>query len=62
MGSVADLLGVGSTLVMFFLVIAGVMKVFQVASDVRELKEVLQDIRRNTQHPALVAARSAGRL
>jgi hypothetical protein len=58
MGSVADLLGVGSTLVMFFLVIAGVMKVFQVASDVRELKEVLQDIRRNTQ-PAVVPAHAA---
>lgn len=52
MGSVSDLLGVGTSLVMFFLVVAGVMKLFQLATDVRELKDVLQDIRRNMKHPA----------
>jgi hypothetical protein len=50
MSSVADLLGVGTTLVMFFLIVAGVMKLFQLGSDVRDMKEALQDIRRNTQH------------
>jgi hypothetical protein len=59
MGSVSDLLGVGTSLVMFFLVVAGVMKLFQLATDVRDMKEVLQDIRRNTQQvvpPAAVPA------
>jgi len=48
MSSIPDFLGAGTTLVMFALVIAAVMKIFQLASDVRELKDVLQDIRRNT--------------
>jgi hypothetical protein len=64
MSSVADLLGMGTTLVMFFLIVAGVMKLFQLGSDVRDMKEVLQDIRRNTQHaippPAVPAAAFGG--
>jgi hypothetical protein len=49
MSSIADFLGAGTTLAMFGLIVAAVMKIFQLASDVRELKDVLQDIRRNTQ-------------
>ncbi len=49
MNSLPDFLGAGTTLGMFALVVAGVMKLFQLASDVHELKDVLQDIRRNTQ-------------
>jgi hypothetical protein len=49
MSSIADFLGAGTTLVMFGLIIAAVVKLFQLASDVHELKDVLQDIRRNTQ-------------
>jgi hypothetical protein len=49
MSSIADFLGAGTTLAMFGLIVAAVMKLFQLASDVRELKGVLQDIRRNTQ-------------
>ena len=52
MSSIPDFLGVGTTLVMFALVVAGVMKVFQIAADVRDLKDVTKDIRRNTQSPA----------
>ncbi len=43
------LLGSATTLILFFCVIAGVIKIFQISTDVRELKDVLQDIRRNTQ-------------
>ena len=30
-------------------IVAGVMKVFQMSSDLRELKDILHDIKRNTQ-------------
>jgi hypothetical protein len=49
MGTIADFLGMATTLLMFAMVGAGVMKLFQLATDVREMKEALQDIRRNTQ-------------
>jgi hypothetical protein len=64
MSSIPDILGAGTTLALFALVVAGVMKLFQLASDVRELKGVLQDIRRNTQGsaglPATVALGASG--
>jgi hypothetical protein len=59
MNSIADLIGAGTTLVMFGLVVASVMKLFQLASDVRELKGVLLDIRRNTQGPVGLPAAPA---
>lgn len=49
MNSLPDFLGAGTTLAMFALIVAAVMKLFQLASDVHELKDALQDIRRNTQ-------------
>jgi hypothetical protein len=49
MNSIPDLLGAGTTLAVFGLIAAVVMKLFQIASDVRDMKGVLQDIRRNTQ-------------
>jgi len=52
MNAVSDFLGAGTTFVMFALVVAGVMKLFQLATDVREIKGVLTDIRRNTQDSA----------
>ncbi len=61
MSSIPDFLGAGTTLVMFALVVAGVMKVFQIAADVRDLKDVIKDIRRNTQSPVgLTAAPALG--
>jgi len=48
MSSIPDFLGAGTSLVMFALVVAGVMKLFQIASDVREMKDALLEIRRNT--------------
>lgn len=63
MSAIPDLLGAGTTLVMFALVVAGVMKLFQLASDVRDMKDVLQDIRRNTQQhaaPSLGAPAASG--
>jgi hypothetical protein len=51
MNSIPDLLSAATTLVLFALVISAVMKVFQLASDVRDLKDVLHDIRRNMQQP-----------
>jgi hypothetical protein len=62
MSSIPDLLGAGTTLAMFALIVAGVMKLFQLASDVRELKGVLQDIRRNTQDPTRLHAPALGAL
>jgi hypothetical protein len=59
MSSIPDILGAGTTLALFALVVAGVMKLFQLASDVRELKGVLQDIRRNTQGSASLPATPA---
>jgi hypothetical protein len=61
MSSIPDFLGAGTTLVMFALVVAAVMKVFQLAADVRDLKDVLKDIRRNMQGPlGLPAAPALG--
>jgi hypothetical protein len=52
-------LGDIASLVMFALLIAGTMKVFQMASDMREIKDVLSDIRRNTQRVSAPAASQA---
>jgi hypothetical protein len=49
MTSIPDFLGLVTPLVILGLIVAGVMKIFQVASDMQELKELLKDIRRNTQ-------------
>jgi len=51
MGVISEFVGVLISYLMFGLVVAGVIKIFQLASDVRELKGVLVDIRRNTQEP-----------
>lgn len=48
MNSLPDFLGAVTTLAMFALIVAAVMKLFQLASDVREMKDSLQDIRRKT--------------
>lgn len=56
MTSIPDFLSLATSLVALALVVAAVMKVFQLASDIRELKDVLKDIRRNTQglaHPSV---------
>jgi hypothetical protein len=65
MSAIPDFLGAGTTLAMIALVVAAVMKLFQLASDVRDLKGVLQDIRRNMQgtaslHPATPALGVSG--
>jgi hypothetical protein len=49
MSSIADFLSLVTTLVVLGLIVAGVMKIFQMASDTQEMKEILKDIRRNTQ-------------
>ncbi len=43
------LLGSATSLVLLLCVGAGLMKLFQIAGDVRELKDVLHDIKRNSQ-------------
>jgi hypothetical protein len=53
------LLGSATTLVLFFCVIAGVIKLFQISTDVRELKDVLLDIKRNTQDLSVARPASA---
>ncbi|HEY1760277.1 MAG TPA: hypothetical protein VGG72_33190 [Bryobacteraceae bacterium] len=52
MSAIPDILGAGTTLVMFALIVAAVMKLFQVSTEVREMKGVLLEIRRNLQVPA----------
>jgi hypothetical protein len=48
------------SIVLFALLAAGIMKIFQVASDVREMKDAVLDIKRNTQDiPLPVPARQA---
>jgi hypothetical protein len=37
------------SIILFALVATGIMKVFQIATDVREMKDALMDIKRNTQ-------------
>jgi hypothetical protein len=59
MSSIPDFLGAGTTLVMFAMVAVGVMKLFQLATDVRDLKDVLKDIRRDMQGPVGLPAAPA---
>jgi hypothetical protein len=42
------LLSSAMTIILFVCVAAGLMKVFQIASDVKELKEGMQELKRNT--------------
>ena len=49
MFSPQDFLGGIDNLVMFFLVVAAVWKLFQMATDLHEIKDALLDIKRNTQ-------------
>jgi hypothetical protein len=60
MSAFPDIMGAATSLVMFALIVASVMKLFQLASDVRELKDVLQDIRRNTAQAMLAPTPEAG--
>jgi hypothetical protein len=46
MTSFQDFLGLATTLMVLGAIAAGVMKIFQIASDMQELKEILKDIRR----------------
>jgi hypothetical protein len=48
MASLQDILSLATTLLVLGVIVAGVMKVFQMASDIQELKEILKDhLRRN---------------
>jgi hypothetical protein len=39
----------GVTIVVYAVILAGVYKLFQIATDVNEMKDLLRDIKRNTQ-------------
>jgi len=39
----------GVTIVVYAVILAGVYKLFQIATDVGEMKDLLRDIKRNTQ-------------
>ena len=49
MTSIQDFLSLATMLVSLGLIAAGIMKLFQIAGDVQEVKEVLQDMRRISQ-------------
>jgi hypothetical protein len=56
-GAAQAFLGDVVSILFFVMLAAGMMKVFQMAGDVREMKDVLKDIKRNTgQVPAPVSA------
>ena len=46
------------TLLVYSLMFAGVYKVFQIATDMGEIKELLRDIRRNSDHAPAIPARA----
>ena len=48
MNSIQDVLSLATWLVILGLAVACAMKIFQMATDIREAKEVLKDIRKNT--------------
>ncbi len=45
MASIPDFLSLATTLVVLGLIVAGVMKLFQIGNDMQEMKQILQDIR-----------------
>lgn len=49
MTSVQDFLSLATTLVSLGLVVAAVMKMFQIATDLQEMKEILKEIRRGAE-------------
>ncbi len=64
MDLVVGFLGSAMNIAILACIVAGVLKAFQIASDVRELKDILHDIKRNTQAvspvvPAVVPASPA---
>jgi hypothetical protein len=56
---VQSFVGDVASLVVFVLLIAGTMKVFQMSTDMREIKDILKDIKRNTQQVAMAAPAAA---
>jgi hypothetical protein len=55
MGTIQDLLSFATTLLVLGLIIGGVMKLFQIATDMQEMKEILKDIRRGGGLPSPAA-------
>jgi hypothetical protein len=49
MGIIAYLMSMATTFFIVALIMVGVIKTFQVATDVREIKEAIQELRRNAQ-------------
>ena len=49
MTAIPEFLSTASALVVLGLIVAGVMKLFQIANDMHELKEVVKDMRRISQ-------------
>jgi hypothetical protein len=60
MGAMQVLVSGLATLVVYGVIVAGVVKLFQIANDLGEIKEALLDIKRNALDvsPAVLAARS----
>ena len=49
MGALQVVIGGVVTIVVYTLILFGIFKVFQIAGEVSEIKDLLQDIKRNTQ-------------
>jgi hypothetical protein len=58
LGEVQFILGSLAPLVVYCLILAGVIKIFQMHTELNAIKELLRDIRRNTDHeiPASTSA------
>jgi hypothetical protein len=52
MGIVSDMLSLVASLTVLALVLSGVMKLFQIGTDVRAMKDAVQDIRRDLRDAA----------
>ncbi len=52
MGSLPVIIGSLGTLFVYAVIAAGAMKLFQIATDVGEMKEILKDIKRNSEELA----------
>jgi hypothetical protein len=48
-GLIQSVVSSGAALLVYALIVAGVYKLFQMAADVSEMKDLLRDIKRNTQ-------------
>jgi hypothetical protein len=58
-GLIQTMVSSAVTIVVYGLIVAGVYKIFQVAADLSEIKDLLRDIKRNTQDTLVPGVRQS---